>query len=187
MDAPNKDLDTIMRQPEFAPRDTSKSFRHHSATVIFTVVSWPLATVAVPNLALAPLICGRPFPSPFGPMGRLLGRPGFLKPKRWASSRGQGPADLQRHHGRPALQAVQPKSTAADAADGEAPRPEMDMMLACFQGGCGWPRKETAQIRPFVVGAVLRGVTFDKDRYDSFIELQDSGWSSNFSCLPVLH
>merc|ERR1719203_132044 len=31
----------------------------------------------------------------------------------------------------------------------------------------------TAQIRPFVVGAVLRGVTFDKDRYDSFIELQD--------------
>lgn len=31
----------------------------------------------------------------------------------------------------------------------------------------------TAQIRPFVVAAVLRGVTFDQDRYDSFIELQD--------------
>lgn len=30
-----------------------------------------------------------------------------------------------------------------------------------------------AQIRPFVVAAVLRGVTFDKERYDSFIELQD--------------
>ena len=67
----------------------------------------------------------------------------------------------------------------------------------CFHCGCGGllissrgrggPRKETAQIRPFVVGAVLRGVTFDKDRYDSFIELQDSGWSSNFSCLPALH
>lgn len=33
--------------------------------------------------------------------------------------------------------------------------------------------KETAQIRPFVVGAVLRGVTFDQDRYQSFIDLQD--------------
>jgi len=30
-----------------------------------------------------------------------------------------------------------------------------------------------AEIRPYVVAAVLRGVTFDKDRYDSFIELQD--------------
>lgn len=30
-----------------------------------------------------------------------------------------------------------------------------------------------AQIRPYVVAAVLRGVTFDKDRYESFIELQD--------------
>lgn len=28
-------------------------------------------------------------------------------------------------------------------------------------------------IRPFVVAAVLRGVTFDGARYDSFIELQD--------------
>eukprot|EP00490_Sorites_sp_Unknown_P021385 CAMPEP_0114688516 /NCGR_PEP_ID=MMETSP0191-20121206/63556_1 /TAXON_ID=126664 /ORGANISM="Sorites sp." /LENGTH=50 /DNA_ID=CAMNT_0001976077 /DNA_START=70 /DNA_END=218 /DNA_ORIENTATION=+ len=34
-------------------------------------------------------------------------------------------------------------------------------------------KKETAQIRPFVVGAILRNVTFDKDRYESFIELQD--------------
>lgn len=31
----------------------------------------------------------------------------------------------------------------------------------------------TAQIRPFVVGAILRGVTFDQDRYQSFIDLQD--------------
>jgi len=31
----------------------------------------------------------------------------------------------------------------------------------------------TAQIRPYVVAAVLRNVTFDQDRYDSFIELQD--------------
>ena len=30
-----------------------------------------------------------------------------------------------------------------------------------------------SRIRPYVVGAVLRGVTFDKDRYDSFIDLQD--------------
>mmetsp|Transcript_43993 Transcript_43993/g.113713 ORF Transcript_43993/g.113713 Transcript_43993/m.113713 type:complete len:630 (-) Transcript_43993:171-2060(-) len=31
----------------------------------------------------------------------------------------------------------------------------------------------TAQIRPFVVCAVLRGVNFDQDRYQSFIDLQD--------------
>jgi len=31
----------------------------------------------------------------------------------------------------------------------------------------------TKQIRPFVVCATLRGVTFNKERYDSFIELQD--------------
>lgn len=31
----------------------------------------------------------------------------------------------------------------------------------------------TAQIRPYVVGAVLRGVKFDQDRYQSFIDLQD--------------
>ncbi|EGT52316.1 hypothetical protein CAEBREN_24660 [Caenorhabditis brenneri] len=34
-------------------------------------------------------------------------------------------------------------------------------------------KKETAQIRPFVVGAVLRDVTFDADSYASFIDLQD--------------
>jgi phenylalanyl-tRNA synthetase beta chain len=28
-------------------------------------------------------------------------------------------------------------------------------------------------VRPFVIGAVLRNITFTKDRYDSFIELQD--------------
>ncbi|XP_053947191.1 phenylalanine--tRNA ligase beta subunit [Anastrepha ludens] len=32
---------------------------------------------------------------------------------------------------------------------------------------------ETAQIRPFAVAAVLRNLTFNKDAYDSFIELQD--------------
>ncbi|KAL2912595.1 phenylalanine--tRNA ligase subunit beta [Polyrhizophydium stewartii] len=32
---------------------------------------------------------------------------------------------------------------------------------------------ETAQVRPYVVGAVLRNITFDKHSYDSFIELQD--------------
>ncbi|KAI8069436.1 beta subunit of phenylalanyl-tRNA synthetase [Gongronella butleri] len=34
-------------------------------------------------------------------------------------------------------------------------------------------KPETAQIRPFVVAAILRDVQFDKARYDSFIELQD--------------
>ncbi|CAL0307158.1 unnamed protein product [Lupinus luteus] len=34
-------------------------------------------------------------------------------------------------------------------------------------------KKETSQIRPFVVCAVLRGITFDKARYNSFIDLQD--------------
>ncbi|CAI5931250.1 unnamed protein product [Closterium sp. NIES-64] len=32
---------------------------------------------------------------------------------------------------------------------------------------------ETALIRPFVVGAVLRNITFDQHRYNSFIDLQD--------------
>ncbi|KMT07964.1 hypothetical protein BVRB_6g144980 [Beta vulgaris subsp. vulgaris] len=34
-------------------------------------------------------------------------------------------------------------------------------------------KSETSSIRPFVVCAVLRGVTFDEVRYNSFIELQD--------------
>uniref|UniRef100_A0A8R1DEU9 Phenylalanine--tRNA ligase beta subunit n=1 Tax=Caenorhabditis japonica TaxID=281687 RepID=A0A8R1DEU9_CAEJA len=34
-------------------------------------------------------------------------------------------------------------------------------------------KKETAAIRPFVVGAVLRDVSFDPDSYASFIDLQD--------------
>ena len=34
-------------------------------------------------------------------------------------------------------------------------------------------KPETAQVRPLVAGAVLRGVKFTKDRYDSFIALQD--------------
>eukprot|EP01103_Thecamoeba_quadrilineata_P002379 TRINITY_DN12343_c0_g1_i1.p1 TRINITY_DN12343_c0_g1~~TRINITY_DN12343_c0_g1_i1.p1 ORF type:complete len:602 (+),score=106.77 TRINITY_DN12343_c0_g1_i1:28-1806(+) len=32
---------------------------------------------------------------------------------------------------------------------------------------------EVASIRPFVVGAVLRNISFNKDNYDSFIKLQD--------------
>jgi phenylalanyl-tRNA synthetase beta chain len=32
--------------------------------------------------------------------------------------------------------------------------------------------KEIQALRPFVVGAVLRGVTFDDARYKSFIDLQ---------------
>ena len=34
-------------------------------------------------------------------------------------------------------------------------------------------KKETAQIRPYVTGAILRDITFDQARYDSFISLQD--------------
>ena len=34
-------------------------------------------------------------------------------------------------------------------------------------------KPETMLVRPFVVCAVLRGVKFDKARYDSFIDLQD--------------
>lgn len=34
-------------------------------------------------------------------------------------------------------------------------------------------KPETALIRPFIVGAVLRGVTLDASRYNSFIDLQD--------------
>lgn len=34
-------------------------------------------------------------------------------------------------------------------------------------------KPETAQVRPLVAGAVLRGVKFDQDRYNSFIALQD--------------
>jgi phenylalanyl-tRNA synthetase beta chain len=34
-------------------------------------------------------------------------------------------------------------------------------------------KPETALIRPFVVCAVLRGVSFNKQRYNSFIDLQD--------------
>ena len=34
-------------------------------------------------------------------------------------------------------------------------------------------KPETALVRPFVVAAILRGVTFDELRYTSFIDLQD--------------
>lgn len=33
--------------------------------------------------------------------------------------------------------------------------------------------QSTQQVRPFVVGAVLRGVSLDKEKYDRFIDLQD--------------
>ena len=33
-------------------------------------------------------------------------------------------------------------------------------------------KPETALVRPFVVCAILRGVTLDKSRYTSFIDLQ---------------
>lgn len=33
--------------------------------------------------------------------------------------------------------------------------------------------ESTQQVRPFVVGAVLRGVNLDKEKYDRFIDLQD--------------
>jgi phenylalanyl-tRNA synthetase beta chain len=33
--------------------------------------------------------------------------------------------------------------------------------------------ESTLLVRPFVVGAVLRGVNLDKERYDRFIDLQD--------------
>mmetsp|Transcript_13275 Transcript_13275/g.11335 ORF Transcript_13275/g.11335 Transcript_13275/m.11335 type:complete len:108 (+) Transcript_13275:14-337(+) len=32
---------------------------------------------------------------------------------------------------------------------------------------------ETAQVRPYVVCAILRGIEFDQARYQSFIDLQD--------------
>ncbi|XP_041479913.1 phenylalanine--tRNA ligase beta subunit-like [Lytechinus variegatus] len=31
----------------------------------------------------------------------------------------------------------------------------------------------TAQVRPYAVAAIMRNITFDKDKYDSFIDLQD--------------
>jgi phenylalanyl-tRNA synthetase beta chain len=34
-------------------------------------------------------------------------------------------------------------------------------------------KPETALVRPFVVAAILRGITFDPTRYASFIDLQD--------------
>lgn len=45
------------------------------------------------------------------------------------------------------------------------PKPKANMKITVHAS--------TAQIRPFIVAAILRNVTFDKERYDSFIELQD--------------
>lgn len=55
------------------------------------------------------------------------------------------------------------KSAPTYSLSSAKPLPQMKMTV----------HASTAQIRPFVVAAVLRGVTFDKERYDSFIELQD--------------
>ncbi|KAK2108370.1 hypothetical protein P7K49_013535 [Saguinus oedipus] len=45
--------------------------------------------------------------------------------------------------------------------------------------------EETAKIRPFAVAAVLRNIKFTKDRYDSFIELQEK-LHQNICSSPVL-
>jgi len=37
-----------------------------------------------------------------------------------------------------------------------------------------YTRPATADVRPFVIGAVLRGITMTPDRYQSFIDLQVS-------------
>jgi hypothetical protein len=39
-------------------------------------------------------------------------------------------------------------------------------------------RPETALVRPFVVCAILRGVRFDSQRYNSFIDLQVGQWGA---------
>lgn len=46
-----------------------------------------------------------------------------------------------------------------------APKPQPQMRITVHAA--------TAQVRPFVVAAVLRGCTFDHDRYQSFLDLQD--------------
>ena len=43
-------------------------------------------------------------------------------------------------------------------------------------------QNETVLVRPFVVCAILRGVTFDQHRYKSFIDLQ----VSNLVCLEYV-
>lgn len=46
------------------------------------------------------------------------------------------------------------------------------MISTCFY----WPKTSTSQtssIRPYVVCAVLRDITFDEASYNSFIDLQD--------------
>ncbi len=45
---------------------------------------------------------------------------------------------------------------------------------SALQQGCAAAqmKPETALVRPFIVGAVLRGVTFTPTRYASFIDLQ---------------
>ncbi|KAJ8796089.1 hypothetical protein J1605_018237 [Eschrichtius robustus] len=39
--------------------------------------------------------------------------------------------------------------------------------------------EETAKIRPYAVAAVLRNIKFTKDRYDSFVELQENEYCEN--------
>ncbi|KIY99755.1 phenylalanyl-tRNA synthetase, beta subunit [Monoraphidium neglectum] len=45
-------------------------------------------------------------------------------------------------------------------------------------------RPETALVRPFVVAAILRGVSFDPVKYDSFIDLQSPLHSPCYSSAP---
>lgn len=52
--------------------------------------------------------------------------------------------------------------------------------VECFDKGnpsanlsCWCSDFQTAKVRPFAVAAVLRNITFTKERYDSFIELQE--------------
>lgn len=44
---------------------------------------------------------------------------------------------------------------------------------ALLKSSCCCCELQTAQIRPHAVAAVLRNITFTKDRYDSFIDLQE--------------
>ncbi len=48
-------------------------------------------------------------------------------------------------------------------------------------------KPETALIRPYVVAAILRGVTFDPVRYDSFIDLQVRGCGCGRGTRARLH
>lgn len=50
---------------------------------------------------------------------------------------------------------------------------------------CCWCKLQTVQVRPHAVAAVLRNITFTKERYDSFIDLQEKLHQN--ICRLVLH